>query len=169
MGIGDMLGWIGRAVGPAATVSLVASRKPMWQSATETCLRVVGWLAAAGLVVAVGYGWTHSGEAAARLLLWSLGLLTAGMFIGFLFGLPRVTPGSDAPAPAGRGSGGGAGSVAGEVGGAAGVAGAVENVEGAPLRDPVVLCGTMFPPLRVIRHRLFETNFPITAPPHGNH
>ena len=132
MGIGDMLGWIGRAVGPAATVSLVASRKPMWQSATETCLRVVGWLAAAGLVVAVGYGWTHSGEAAARLLLWSLGLLTAGMFIGFLFGLPRVTPGSDAPAPAGRGSGGGAGSVAGEVGGAAGVAGAVENVEGAP-------------------------------------
>ena len=45
----------------------------------------------------------------------------------------------------------------------------IENVEGAPLRDPVVLCGTMFPPLRVIRHRLFETNFPITAPPHGNH
>jgi len=45
----------------------------------------------------------------------------------------------------------------------------IENVEGAPLIDPVVLCGTMFPPLRVIRHRLFETNFDLTAPPHGKH
>jgi DNA (cytosine-5)-methyltransferase 1 len=45
----------------------------------------------------------------------------------------------------------------------------IENVEGAPLVDPVVLCGTMFPGLRVIRHRLFETNWPLTAPPHGAH
>jgi DNA (cytosine-5)-methyltransferase 1 len=45
----------------------------------------------------------------------------------------------------------------------------IENVEGAPLRDPVTLCGTMFPGLRVIRHRLFETNWPLTAPPHGAH
>jgi len=45
----------------------------------------------------------------------------------------------------------------------------IENVEGAPLRNPVVLCGTMFPGLRVLRHRLFEANFPITAPPHGKH
>ena len=45
----------------------------------------------------------------------------------------------------------------------------IENVEGAPLRDPVMLCGTMFPGLRVIRHRLFETNWPLTAPPHGTH
>lgn len=47
----------------------------------------------------------------------------------------------------------------------------IENVEGAPLRDPVVLCGTMFPGLRVLRHRLFETNWPLTAPPHppGRH
>lgn len=45
----------------------------------------------------------------------------------------------------------------------------IENVEGAPLVDPVVLCGTMFPGLRVIRHRLFETNWPLTAPPHGKH
>lgn len=45
----------------------------------------------------------------------------------------------------------------------------IENVEGAPLIDPVVLCGTMFPGLRVIRHRLFETNFPLAAPPHGKH
>lgn len=34
----------------------------------------------------------------------------------------------------------------------------IENVQGAPLRQPLMLCGTMFPNLRVIRHRLFETN-----------
>jgi DNA (cytosine-5)-methyltransferase 1 len=45
----------------------------------------------------------------------------------------------------------------------------IENVEGAPLRDPVVLCGTMFPPLRVIRHRLFESNFRLHVPAHGKH
>jgi len=45
----------------------------------------------------------------------------------------------------------------------------IENVEGAPLRDPVMLCGTMFPGLRVIRHRLFEASFPIEAPPHPAH
>jgi DNA (cytosine-5)-methyltransferase 1 len=45
----------------------------------------------------------------------------------------------------------------------------IENVEGAPLVNPVVLCGTMFPGLRVLRHRLFETNFSITVPPHGKH
>jgi DNA (cytosine-5)-methyltransferase 1 len=45
----------------------------------------------------------------------------------------------------------------------------IENVEGAPLHDPVMLCGTMFPPLRVIRHRPFEANFPISTPPHGQH
>ena len=45
----------------------------------------------------------------------------------------------------------------------------IENVEGAPLRNPVILCGTMFKHLRVLRHRLFESNFPIKAPPHGKH
>jgi DNA (cytosine-5)-methyltransferase 1 len=34
----------------------------------------------------------------------------------------------------------------------------IENVVGAPLIDPVRLCGTMFPELKVFRHRLFESN-----------
>jgi C-5 cytosine-specific DNA methylase len=45
----------------------------------------------------------------------------------------------------------------------------IENVDGAPLLDPIVLCGTMFPGLRVLRHRLFESNFEIIAPPHKKH
>ena len=45
----------------------------------------------------------------------------------------------------------------------------IENVEGAPLQSPVVLCGTMFEGIRVLRHRLFEANFPIRALPHGRH
>lgn len=45
----------------------------------------------------------------------------------------------------------------------------IENTEGAPLQDPVVLCGTMFPGLRVLRHRLFESNVPLIAPAHGTH
>lgn len=45
----------------------------------------------------------------------------------------------------------------------------LENVEGAPLRNPTMLCGTMFPGLRVIRHRLFESNLPLLASPHGKH
>ena len=45
----------------------------------------------------------------------------------------------------------------------------IENVVGAPLKDPVVLCGTMFPGLRVIRHRLFESNFEIMPPRHMPH
>ncbi len=45
----------------------------------------------------------------------------------------------------------------------------IENVEGAPLLNPVVLCGTMFPELRVLRHRLFEANFPIVLPVHKKH
>ena len=40
----------------------------------------------------------------------------------------------------------------------------IENVEGAPLRDPMVLCGTMFDGLRVLRHRLFESNVGLMAP-----
>jgi DNA (cytosine-5)-methyltransferase 1 len=45
----------------------------------------------------------------------------------------------------------------------------IENVDGAPLRNPIVLCGTMFPGLRVLRHRLFEANFLLLAPSHGKH
>ncbi|MGD0619403.1 MAG: DNA cytosine methyltransferase [Bryobacteraceae bacterium] len=45
----------------------------------------------------------------------------------------------------------------------------IENVDGAPLLNPVVLCGTMFKGLRVLRHRLFETNFMLLVPPHGRH
>jgi hypothetical protein len=37
----------------------------------------------------------------------------------------------------------------------------IENVPGAPLRDPVMLCGVMFDGLRVYRHRLFESNQPM--------
>lgn len=45
----------------------------------------------------------------------------------------------------------------------------IENVEGAPLLDPVMLCGSMFPELRVYRHRLFETDFDLVAPVHERH
>lgn len=41
----------------------------------------------------------------------------------------------------------------------------IENVEGAPLDDPVRICGSMFdPPMDVRRHRLFETNWSLTPP-----
>lgn len=46
----------------------------------------------------------------------------------------------------------------------------IENVDPCEdLIDPVRLCGTMFSGLRVIRHRLFESNTSITQPPHGKH
>lgn len=44
----------------------------------------------------------------------------------------------------------------------------IENVPGAPLRDPVMLCGSMFG-MRLYRHRLFETNWPLTVRPHLKH
>lgn len=49
----------------------------------------------------------------------------------------------------------------------------IENVVGAPLRDPVLLCGSMFDLvaedvdgglLRLERHRLFESNVPLMQP-----
>lgn len=48
----------------------------------------------------------------------------------------------------------------------------IENVMGAPLENPLMLCGTMFPgALKVYRHRLFETCPPIYFPPtsHNTH
>jgi DNA (cytosine-5)-methyltransferase 1 len=45
----------------------------------------------------------------------------------------------------------------------------IENVEGSPLLSPTVLCGTSFSGLRVLRHRLFESNVPLVAPPHRGH
>ena len=40
----------------------------------------------------------------------------------------------------------------------------IENVVGAPLEDPVQLCGSSFG-LNIRRHRLFETSFNVDAPP----
>lgn len=45
----------------------------------------------------------------------------------------------------------------------------IENVVGAPLINPLMLCGNMFG-LRLFRHRLFESNVPLPLalhPPHG--
>jgi DNA (cytosine-5)-methyltransferase 1 len=46
---------------------------------------------------------------------------------------------------------------------------AIENVPGAPLINPIQLCGTSFPPLEIRRHRLFESNVPLLSMPcnHG--
>ena len=44
----------------------------------------------------------------------------------------------------------------------------IENVPGAPLRNPAVLCGHMFG-LRTYRHRLFESNVFLMVPPHCGH
>jgi DNA (cytosine-5)-methyltransferase 1 len=44
----------------------------------------------------------------------------------------------------------------------------IENVPGAPLINPIMLCGTMFG-LRVFRHRLFETMPFLLAPGHTTH
>jgi DNA (cytosine-5)-methyltransferase 1 len=44
----------------------------------------------------------------------------------------------------------------------------IENVQGAPLINPIVLCGVMFG-LKVYRHRLFETNPFLLGPAHTPH
>lgn len=44
----------------------------------------------------------------------------------------------------------------------------IENVVGAPLVNPIELCGAMFG-LRTYRHRLFECSFPIQVPAHPEH
>jgi len=41
----------------------------------------------------------------------------------------------------------------------------IENVAGAPLVDPVLICGSMFdPPMDIQRHRIFETNWGLEPP-----
>lgn len=45
----------------------------------------------------------------------------------------------------------------------------IENVEDAPLPDSIILCGTMFPGLRVFRHRRFESSHLLMAPIHLRH
>tara|TARA_R100000655_G_scaffold92848_1_gene134054 strand:+ start:12621 stop:13367 length:747 start_codon:yes stop_codon:yes gene_type:complete len=56
----------------------------------------------------------------------------------------------------------------------------IENVEqaGSQMIDPIMLCGRMFGlgaidadglPLTLDRHRLFESNVPLVAPPHATH
>ena len=45
----------------------------------------------------------------------------------------------------------------------------IENVIGAKLINPVILCGTMFPGLKVFRHRLFESNIPLIVEMKCNH
>jgi len=45
----------------------------------------------------------------------------------------------------------------------AGLPWVIENVEGAPLRSPLMLCGSMFD-LDVQRHRYFESDWPIDDP-----
>lgn len=48
---------------------------------------------------------------------------------------------------------------------ATGLAYVIENVVGAPIRDDLLLCGTMFdPPMEIQRHRIFETNWDAEAP-----
>lgn len=44
----------------------------------------------------------------------------------------------------------------------------IENVPGAPMYDPITLCGVMFG-LYVIRHRRFESNLPLPQPEHVAH
>jgi DNA (cytosine-5)-methyltransferase 1 len=52
---------------------------------------------------------------------------------------------------------------------ASGSAWVIENVANAPLVDPVMLCGSMFPNLKIYRHRLFECSFRVDPPPHPKH
>lgn len=44
----------------------------------------------------------------------------------------------------------------------------IENVPGAPLHNPIMLCGWMFG-YELVRHRLFESNIPLVAPLHLKH
>jgi len=51
---------------------------------------------------------------------------------------------------------------------ASGIPYVIENVEGAPLREPILLCGASFG-REMYRHRLIETSLDIAPPPHPRH
>lgn len=48
---------------------------------------------------------------------------------------------------------------------ASGLVWTIENVPGAPLRNPVLICGSQFGWTRLRRHRIFESNLRLMAPP----
>lgn len=52
---------------------------------------------------------------------------------------------------------------------ASGIPWVIENVETAPLIDPVTLCRAMWPGARTYRHRLFESSFLIPQPDEPEH
>lgn len=45
----------------------------------------------------------------------------------------------------------------------------IENVYGAPLNNPVMLCTASFDGRETYRHRFFESNILLTVPPHPEH
>lgn len=51
---------------------------------------------------------------------------------------------------------------------ASGIPWVIENVPGAPLLSPILLCGQMFG-LELYRHRLFEASFSLEPPHHPDH
>jgi DNA (cytosine-5)-methyltransferase 1 len=51
---------------------------------------------------------------------------------------------------------------------ASGISYVIENVVGAPLEDPLMLCGSVFG-LDVRRHRIFETSFAAAPPSRCDH
>lgn len=45
----------------------------------------------------------------------------------------------------------------------------IENVMAAPMSYDLMLCGTMFNLYKLLRHRMFKTNFPVVQPKHNKH
>lgn len=68
----------------------------------------MGSLVGLGSVTLLALVGAASGQAALAGLLWALALLTSGMAVGFLFGVPKVRQGGAGPEPEGREAGGAA-------------------------------------------------------------